>query len=181
MRKLAASIYTTLDGVVDSMEKWHFDAWNDEMAAVARDHLFASDALLLGRVTYEGFAPVWPTVSGEDGFADRMNSLPKYVVTRTLDTLEWNNSTPVTGDIADEVAKLKRGKGGDILVYGSGTLVNELLAHGLVDDLRIWLHPVVLGSGTKLFSDDSPLAQLTLADTTTFSSGVVLLTYQPRS
>jgi dihydrofolate reductase len=181
MRSLSASIYTTLDGVVDSLEKWHFDAWNDELAAVAREHLFRSDALLLGRVTYDELAPVWPTRAGEDDFSDRMNALPKYVVTRTLDALEWNNSTLLTGHLGDEVAKLKRGDGGDVLVYGSVTLVNELLAHGLVDILRIWLHPVVLGSGKKLFTDDSPFAELTLADTTRFSSGVVLLTYHPRS
>src|SRR6266700_3049541 len=105
MGKLVASMYTTLDGVVDSMEKWHFDKWNDEMGAFAREQLFASDALLMGRVTYQGFADVWPTVTDEDGFADRMNTLPKYVVTHTLTELDWNNSRPLSGDIADDVAE----------------------------------------------------------------------------
>src|SRR5262249_22974380 len=144
MRKLVASMYSTLDGVTDSMEKWHFEAWNDEMGAFAHEQLFAADALLMGRVSYDGFAPVWPTVTDEVGFADRMNSLPKFVVTSTDLALEWNNSIALRGDVVDDVSALKEKSGKDILVYGGARLVNTLLSSNLIDDLRVWFHPVML-------------------------------------
>jgi len=179
MRKVTASEYVSLDGVMDmeAAEQWHFPFWNDELASYAHDLLFASDALLLGRVTYQGFAATWPSVSDEQGFADRMNSLPKFVATTTLDQLEWN-ATPLKGDIAEEVAKLKQQPGQDILIYGSGELVRTLTQHGLIDEYRLWVHPVVLGGGQRLFGEGSK-ATLKLVETKPFSSGVVALIYQP--
>jgi dihydrofolate reductase len=178
MRKIVVSMYATLDGVIDSMEKWHFKSWNDELAAFARQQLFAADALLMGRVTYEIFAATWPTITDDVGFADRMNSIPKYIVSSTLDEPEWNNSTVVAGDVAAAVTELKQQPGQDILVYGGARIVRTLFALGLVDDLHIWVHPVVLGGGTTLFGEGLSPTELTLADTTTFRSGVVVLSYQ---
>ena len=124
MRKVIASEYVSVNGVVEAPEKWTFQFWNDEHAKYAHDQLFASDALLLGRVTYQGFAAAWPSMEDFEGdFAVRMNTLPKYVVSTTLDEpLEWNNSTLIKGNIADAVSDLKRQLGQDVLIYGSGDL-----------------------------------------------------------
>ena len=119
--------------------------WNDEIAGFKSDENFASDALLLGRVTYQGFAKAWPTMTGEHGFADRMNSLPKYVASRTLETTEWN-ATLLKGNIADEVSKLKQQPGQNLLVYGSADFVQTLMQHDLIDEYRLLVYPVVLGS-----------------------------------
>src|SRR5256886_13449202 len=117
------------------------------------DELKASDALLLGRVTYEGFAKAWPSRKDDVGFADRMNSMPKYVVSTTLNKVDWNNSRLIKGNIAEEVKELKQQPGNDILVYGSGKLVNRPLHDDFVDELRLMVHPVVLGSGKRLFDN----------------------------
>jgi dihydrofolate reductase len=150
--------------------------WSDEHAKYAHDQLLASDALLLGRVTYQNFAAAWPSRTGDD-FADRMNDLPKYVVSRTLDKPEWN-AIVLDGNVKDEVVELKQTAGKDILVYGSAQLVNDLVRHDLIDDVRIWVFPVVLGSGKRLFEDGVD-ATLRLVDTTTFESGVVVLHLEP--
>ncbi|MBL1093632.1 dihydrofolate reductase family protein [Streptomyces sp. NPDC001739] len=177
MRKVIASLYITLDGVVEN-PAWTAPFFDEEAAAFARGQLFAADALLLGRVTYQGFAAAWPTMTDEDGFAERMNALPKYVATTTLDTPEWN-ATFLTGDLPAAVAGLKQQDGQDLLVYGSGGLVNTLLAHDLIDELRLWTHPVVEGTGKRLFTEDSPKKTLRPLGTTTFRSGAQILTYAP--
>src|SRR5579859_3660980 len=124
MRKLVATEYVTLDGVMDEPGKWSFQFWSEESAKFKFDELFASDALLLGRVTYQGFARAWPSMTDEQGFADRMNSLPKYVVSTTLDAVEWNNSRLIKDHVAEAVANLKQQPGQDILLAGSGKLVH---------------------------------------------------------
>jgi dihydrofolate reductase len=142
------------------------------------DEVMASDALLLGRVTYEGFAVAWPSMTEAGDFAVRMNGYPKYVVSTTLDKAEWNNSHIIKGNVPQEVATLKQQPGRNILVYGSGQLVQMLIEHDLVDEFRLMVYPIVLGSGKRLFKDGT---NTTLKPTGThaFSSGVVALTYQP--
>lgn len=136
--------------------------------------------MLLGRVTYEVFAAAWPERTDEAGFADKMNAMPKYVVSSTLEELAWNNSTQIRGDVPAEVAKLERAEGGDILIASSRTLVQSLMPHDLVDEYRLMVFPVVLGSGRRLFPDDAAdQVALELAASTVFDSGVALLTYRP--
>ncbi len=187
MRKVIVSEYVTLDGVMEDPGGgegtkhggWSFQFWSEEAAKFKFDELFASDALLLGRVTYQGFAKAWPAMNDEHGFADRMNSLPKFVVSSTLEKLEWNNSRLITGNIAEEVSRLKQQPGQDILVAGSVELVHTLMQHDLIDEYRIMVHPVVVGSGKRLFKDETDMKVLKLIDTKTFSSGIVVLSYQP--
>lgn len=187
MRKVIVSEYVTLDGVMEDPGGsegtehggWSFQFWSEEAAKFKFDELFASDALLLGRVTYQGFAAAWPTMTDAGEFAVRMNSLPKFVVSKTLEKVEWNNARLLKGDVAEEVSRLKQQPGQDILVSGSGDLVHTLMQHDLIDEYRIMVHPVVLGSGRRLFSDGSARTVLKLVDTKTFSSGVVVLVYQP--
>ncbi|HLZ24040.1 MAG TPA: dihydrofolate reductase family protein [Ktedonobacterales bacterium] len=187
MRKLIVSEFVTLDGVMQDpggAEKsfahggWSMRYWHDEIGKVKFDELVASDTLLLGRVTYQGFAAAWPAVKDEAGFADKMNSIPKVVVSTTLETVEWNNSRLIKENVADEIANLKQQPGQDILVGGSATLVRTLMQHDLIDGLRLLVYPVVLGSGKRIFPDgiNTPL---TLVESRSFPSGVVLLEYQP--
>jgi dihydrofolate reductase len=187
MRKVIVSEYVTLDGVMEDPGGgegtehggWSFQFWSEEAAKFKFDELFASDALLLGRVTYQGFAKAWPSMTDEQGFADRMNSLPKFVVSTTLKEVEWNNSRLIKGNIAEEVSKLKRQPGQDILIAGSVELVHTLMQHDLIDEYRLLVHPIVLGSGKRLFREGSDRTLLRLVDTRTFSSGIVVLSYQP--
>ena len=180
VRRVIVSTYVTLDGVMEAPEKWSLQFFNEEAAEYARDQLFASDALLLGRETYEGFAAAWPSMTDEEGFADRMNALPKFVVSTTLEEpLEWNNSTLIKKNVAEEVSNLKQQSGQDILIYGSADLMQTLMQHDLIDEYRIWIEPVVVGSGKRLFKDGSDTTVLRLVDTKTISTGVVILTYQP--
>jgi dihydrofolate reductase len=185
MRKLIVSTYMTLDGVMDldgdMAQTWHFPFFNDELATYAREQLFAADALLLGRRTYDIFAASWPSVTDEVGFADRMNQLPKYVVSTSLATADWTNTTIIGDQVPDAVASLKRQPGQDILLYGSATLMHTLMDHGLVDEYRLWLHPVVAGSGKRLFQDGESMTLLERTAITPFSSGVTILHYQPTS
>ncbi len=176
MRKIVVAEFLSLDGVMEA-PAWTAPYWNDEIAKFKYDELFASDVLLLGRVTYQGFAAAWPS-SDEGDFADRMNGLPKYVVSTTLKTVEWNNSHLINENVAEEVSRLKQQSGQDILVAGSATLVNTLMEHNLIDEYHLLVYPVVLGSGKRLFRDGSK-ATLKLVETKTFSSGVALLGYQP--
>jgi dihydrofolate reductase len=187
MRKVVVSEYVTLDGVMEDPGGaegfehggWSFQFWNEETAKFKFDELFASDALLLGRVTYQGFAKAWPSMTDEAGFADRMNSLPKFVVSTTLKEVEWNKSTLIKENIAEEVSKLKQQPGQDILISGSGELVHTLMQHDLIDEYRLMVYPIVLGSGKRLFRDGTEKKVLRLIDTKTFVSGVVVLSYQP--
>jgi len=179
MRKVIVSEYVTLDGVMEEPGTWSFQFWNDEAAKFKFDELFASDALLLGRVTYQGFAKAWPSMTDEQGFADRMNSLPKFVVSSTREAADWNNTTVISGDVPEEVAKLKQQPGQQILMYASGDLMHTLTQHGLVDEYRIWLNPLVLGAGKRLFPEGTDQITLKLVDTHTFGTGVIVLSYQP--
>jgi dihydrofolate reductase len=178
MRRVIVSEFVSLDGVMEE-PSWTFQFSSEEQQKFKFDELFASDALLLGRVTYQGFAAAWPSITDEEGFADRMNSLPKFVVSTTLEGVEWNNSSLIKENVAEEVARLKQQPGQDILIYGGGELVHTLMQHDLIDEYRIWVHPVVLGSGKRLFRDGSDTKVLRLVETKTFSSGVVVLAYQP--
>lgn len=187
MRKVVVSVFVTLDGVMEDPGGaegfkhggWQIPFFDEDLNRYARELLFASDALLLGRVTYQQFAAAWPSITDEEGFADRMNSLPKYVASTTLqEPLAWN-ATLLTGEVAEAVAKLKQQPDGDLLVQGSGQLAHTLLRHKLIDTYQLWVHPVVLGSGRRLFGDGDPPTRLRLVDTKTTGSGVLLLTYQP--
>ena len=176
-RTLAATLFMTLDGVVEAPDKWSFPFWSDETGKFKSDELRATDALLLGRVTYEGFAAAWPGRKDEEGFADRFNSMPKYVASKTLKKLEWNNSHLIKGDLAAEVSKLKQQPGHDIVIHGSPTLIRSLLPHDLIDEYRLLVYPIVLGRGKRLF-DEASQAKLKLAESETFSKGVVKLVYR---
>jgi dihydrofolate reductase len=181
VRKVPAGLFVSLDGVTESPEKWQLPYFNDEMGEAVGAAMAAADAMLLGRVTYEEFASYWPGVSSEDQpFADHMNNTPKYVVSRTLEEpLEWNNSTLVKGNLAEEISRLKRQPGKDIGITGSVTLVQSLLQEGLLDELGLMIHPVVVGSGKRLFEEGGDPKGLKLVDSKTFSTGVVYLTYRP--
>jgi dihydrofolate reductase len=183
--KIIAAEYVSVDGImrdpggVGEIEVggWANPYWNDELAKLQADLLFASDALLLGRVTYEGFAAAWPDMEHEEGpFADKMNAMPKYVASRTLTDMAWN-AAPIEGDVADEAARLKRDSGQNLLIYGSGSLVRLLLQHGLIDQLRLMIYPVVLGAGKLRFTGTGGKKDLQLAGVTATSAGVVIADY----
>ena len=175
MRNLVVTEFVSLDGVMEN-PAWTFKYWNDEIANFKGEESSASDALLLGRVTYEGFAAAWP--ESEDEGAEYFNSVRKYVVSTTLDTVEWNNSILIKDNIVEEITRLKQQSGKDIIVHGSATLVQTLIKHNLVDRLRLLVYPVVLGEGKRLFHDGIT-ATLKLVKTQTFSSGVAALIYEP--
>jgi dihydrofolate reductase len=188
MRKLIVTEFVSLDGVMEAPggevgyqhSGWVFPHQSDEQMQYKLDEVMEADALLIGRVTYEGFSGAWPDRDGP--FADKMNGMPKYVVSSTLTDPEWNNTTVLRGDVADEVAKLKDGDGGPILVAGSRTLVHALYDHGLVDEYRLMVFPVILGSGRRVFPDDAAdKTVLELTDTLAFPSGVTVQTYKPAS
>jgi len=180
MRKIVAGLFISLDGVFEAPDQWHFPYFNDEMGEAVGSQMADSDAMLLGRVTYEEFASYWPsqTSDGEAGeMADFMNETPKYVVSTTLKDAEWKNTTLIDGNNAvDVLTSLKQQPGKDISITGSGTLVRTLLRDGLLDELRLLVHPIVVGHGKRLF-DGGDQIPLTLADSTTFSTGVLALTY----
>ena len=178
MRKVIVSEYVTLDGVMEEPGNWSFPFWNEEASQFKFDELFESSALLLGRVTYQGFAKAWPTMTDTGEYGERMNSLPKYVVSTTLSEVTWNASL-IKDHIAEEVSKLKQESGQDVLVFGSGELVHTLMQHDLIDEYRLMVHPVVQGSGKRLFRDGSEKKVLRLVETKTFSSGTIVLSYQP--
>ena len=186
MGRIVVTEFVSLDGVMEDpggSENFAQGGWSfkisrgDEGDKFKLDEAFASEALLLGRVTYEGFAEAWPTRDGE--FADKFNNMPKYVVSSTLDEPEWNNSTVLKGDIVEEVGKLKREQDGDIVVHGSARLVQTLIEHDLVDELRLMVYPVVLGSGKRLFGDTSDGKPLRLVESKVVGDGVSILIYRP--
>lgn len=175
MRKITAGLFISLDGVVEAPDKWHFPYFNDEMGAAVGAMMGGNDAMLLGRRTYEEFAAHWPTST--DDFADHMNGTRKYVVSTTLTSADWQNSTLINGDVNAELARLKEQPGGNLGISGSGTLVASLLRAGLLDELHLLVHPLVVGSGKRLFADGSPVP-LRLTGSQTFSTGVLYLTYE---
>lgn len=176
MKRLKVAIYVSLDGVVED-PAWTGPFWSDELSDLQADYLYSSDALVLGRVTYEGFAAAWPGMEEATGdFGRKMNSMPKHVASRTLRETEWN-ATLLQGDAAEAVSALKDGDGGELLIYGSGTLVDELTRHGLIDEYRLMVHPVLVGSGRKLFESLGETVDLRLEDVRTTDAGVAVLTY----
>jgi dihydrofolate reductase len=179
MRKIVAGLFISLDGVVEAPETWHFPYFNDEMGEAVAAQAAQSDTMLLGRRTYEDFAAYWPNQSSEEPFADVMNNTPKLVASTTLDTVEWQNSTLIEGDVAEALTRIKREPGRDISITGSPTLVRSLLKDGVLDELRLLVHPIVVGHGKRLFSDTDAPIPLQLVDAKTFSTGVMALTYAP--
>jgi dihydrofolate reductase len=188
MGTIVVTEFISLDGVIDSpgpVEGYKHAGWTfafdrgEEGNQFKVAELFDAEAQLLGRVTYDGFAAAWPAMQGMGEFGEKMNNMPKYVFSSTLETADWNNTTILSGDLADEVAKLKRDVDGVILVAGSAQLVQGLLEHGLVDELRLMVFPVVLGSGKRLFADHTDKTTLRLVDSKTVGDGVEILTYRP--
>jgi len=187
MRKLVVTEFLSLDGVFQApgpdgsgfkYEGWTF-AYNDQdFMTFKMDELKASDMLLLGRVTYDGFAKAWPKMSGDE-FSDKFNSMPKYVVSSTLKKADWNNSHIISTNVVEEIQKLKEEDGGDIAVHGSGQLIRFLTEHKLVDQFNLLVYPIVLGQGKKLF-EGTPKTELKLIDSAAFSTGVMKLIYQPK-
>jgi dihydrofolate reductase len=175
MRKLVVTEFLSLDGVMEN-PAWTFKYWNDETAKFKGEESSASDALLLGRVTYQGFAAAWP--QSQDEGAPYFNSVRKYVVSTTLDKAEWNNSVLIKNNIVAEITKLKQQDGRDMIVHGSATLVQTLMEHDLVDSYRLLVYPLILGEGKRLFKEGTP-APLRLVSNQTLSSGVVALVYEP--
>ena len=178
MSTVVAVEYLSLDGVMDE-PRWSGPYFNDEVADFQYNNLFTSDALLLGRVTYEGFKAAWPSMTDDEkGFGHRMNNLPKYVSSSTLDTGEWN-ATLMKGDPAEQVAALKRDVEGTLLINGSAQLFQTLHAAGLIDEYRFMIYPVVVGTGKRLFAEGSGASDLKLVKSQITKSGVAILTYQP--
>ena len=188
MGRIVVTEFVSLDGVVEAPgggEGYKHDGWSfefdrgDEGNRFKLEETMGSEALLLGRKTYEGFAAAWPTRDGE--FADKFNSMPKYVVSSTLKDPDWTNTTVLEGDLADSVGKLRDELDGEIVVHGSAQLVQGLIENGLVDELRLMVFPVVLGSGKRLFGETSDKQSLKLTDSKVVGDGVAILTYVPAS
>ena len=186
MGRIVVTEFVSLDGVMEAPgggESFRHGGWSfevnrgDEGDRFKLDETLSSEALLLGRVTYEGFAAAWPSSEGE--FADKFNTMPKYVVSSTLTDPEWNNSRVLTGDVAEEVARLRREQDGDIVVHGSARLVQTLIEHDLVDEFRLMVFPVVLGSGKRLFGETSDKKPLRLVDSKVVGDGVAIFVYEP--
>jgi dihydrofolate reductase len=187
MGKVVLTQYVTLDGVMEDPggqtifkdDNWHFSFWSDDFGKWKHEELFQAGAYLLGRRTYQEFAAVWPHITDETGFADRMNRMPKYVVSMTLSEVAWNNSHLLTGNIAHAVEQLKQEVEHDILVAGSGQLVRLLEQHDLLDEYRFVIHPIVVGRGAPFFQDLKTRRKLKLVETKAFEQGIVLLWYRP--
>jgi dihydrofolate reductase len=186
MGRIVVTEFVSLDGVIEAPgggEDFKYGGWSfeidrgDEGNRFKLEETMSAEALLLGRVTYEGFAAAWPSREGE--FADKFNTMPKYVVSSTLEEPEWNNSTVLKGDVADEVAKLRQEQDGDIVVHGSARLVQTLIEHDLVDELRLMVFPLVLGSGKRLFGETSDKKPLRLVDSKVVGDGVGIFIYEP--
>jgi dihydrofolate reductase len=178
MRTLASAFFVSLDGVVESPEQWHFPYLNGEMEAEIGRGLSEADALLMGRVNYQEWAAYWPNAGPELEIADRINSVRKYVVSTTLDTVDWQNSTLINGDIPARLRALKEEPGGKIAMSGSATLARSLLREGLIDELQLMIHPVVVGRGARLFDGWSDHTGLQLVEARTFKTGVQYNTYR---
>jgi dihydrofolate reductase len=181
MRKIVAAEFMTLDGVMGAADTWHFPYFNDEMGADQASVMAETGTLLLGRRTYQEFAAVWPHRTVEDfgPFASYMNDTPKLVVSNTLDSVEWQNSTLLRGSVVEELAQLKQQPGKSIVVIGSATLVQSLLHDHLLDELKLLLDPILVGAGKRLFAEGADRIRLRLVESKTFSTGVLSLTYAP--
>lgn len=180
-RKISATFFMTLDGVIADPHTWSFPFWNEEIAAFKDAELRQTDALLLGRVTYEGFAAAWPGRTDDTGFSDKFNSMPKYVVTSTLKKADWSGSKIVRpSELSKTLAQLKKENGGDVMVHGSATLVQSLIRDGHLDELRLLVYPILLDKGKKLFNGTGE-TNLTLSSSKKFATGVVALIYERAS
>lgn len=181
MRRIVSATYMTLDGDITNMHDWHFDYLGAQATASAREQLFRSDVLIMGRKTYEGFAPAWSARAGTDDLADRMNSIVKYVVSSTLTDPGWTNTSVLGSDVVPAIRDLKQQDGSDILQYGFGSVTRLMLEYGLLDELRIWLHPVMSGKAEPqdLLYADMPKTQFTLTNTYVHDTGVIILSYTP--
>lgn len=180
MGKIVNSTYATLDGLVGDPVAWSLDYFDADAGAYALKQLQAADALLMGRRTYEGFAAAWPQRGGDE-FSDRMNALPKYVASTTLTDPAWAGTTVLDGDLVESVRALKDRTEGDVLMYGYGPVARTLVDHGLLDELRLWVHPLLHGRGerSELLFQPGSSARFALLDTTALATGVVVLTYGP--
>jgi dihydrofolate reductase len=177
--RLVATEYVSLDGVFEEPGRWSGPWFNEEAGQFKFDELRASDALLMGRRTYQGFAAAWPTMEGTGEFGEKMNSMPKYVVSSTLERVDWTGSKLIKGNVVDEVAKLKEQPGGDLLLSGSAMLFNDMMRENLIDLYRLMVHPVVLGKGLKLFTEDTTKRALEPTDVKRFATGIVVLEFTP--
>jgi dihydrofolate reductase len=177
MRKVINSTFVSLDGVINHMDRWHFDYMDAESDAFALEQLQASDAMLMGRRTYDAYAGAWPGRDGE--YADRITAMSKYVASTTLETAGWANTTILDGDLVDAVTELKQTPGQDILMHGYGPVAKTLLRHGFLDELHLWFHPHLAGAGGPgdLLLSEGLNTRLTLMDVRRLTSGVVILSY----
>jgi dihydrofolate reductase len=180
MRKVASGLFISLDGVVESPDQWQFDVFDADMGAAMSSWIADEDTILLGRVTYQEWAPYWPT-SKDEPYASHINNTPKYVFSTTLDQVDWQNSTLVKGSLSETIAGLKKQAGKTIGVAGSPTLVRSLISEDLLDELTLMIHPVVVGKGKRLFREGDDLRRLKLVDTKITGSGVAFLTYHRRT
>jgi dihydrofolate reductase len=178
MGRINANFFIALDGVVEAPDQWHFPYFNDEMGAVVGAGMETNKAFLMGRQGYDEWAAYWPS-STDEPFASYFNEIPKYVISSSLENPSWNNTTVVPGDV-DAVRRLKEDVEGDIGMSGSATTVRWLLANGLLDELRLLVHPIAVGHGQRLF-EDGPTHELRLVDSSALSTGVLNLTYAPAS
>jgi dihydrofolate reductase len=179
MRKIVAGLFVSLDGVVEAPETWHFPYFNDEMGDAVASQMAAADTMLLGRRTYEEFAAYWADKGSDVELADQINSTPKLVASTTLERVDWQNSTLIKGNVGDALREMRQEPGGNISITGSATLVRSLLRDGILDELRLLVHPIVVGSGKRLFENGGDRVPLKLVDSQTFSTGVLYLTYVP--
>lgn len=179
MRKIVAGLFTSLDGVVEAPDQWQMPYMNDEIGEFITWHLVNAGALLLGRKTYQEFAGFWPHETEMSDMADLLNGKPKLVASNTLDTLDWQNSTLVSGNVMEKLATLKQEPGDFLTMTGSVTLVRSLIAANLLDELHLLVHPVVVGKGARLFEHPSDQRHLKLFDSKTYDNGSVMLSYQP--
>ncbi len=182
MGKIINSTYITLDGDITNMEQWHFDYFDEDARNTAGELLFGADAVIMGRETYDGFAPVWSAQSGDE-YSDRMNSIDKYVVSSTLTEATWNNTTVINGDVAGEIGKLKERTEKSIVQYGFGDVSRLMLENGLLDELHLWVHPVLSGKAKpeELIYRDLPQTAFDLAGSHTHASGVIVLRYAAKA
>src|SRR5262249_20730525 len=179
MRKIVAGLFISLDGVVEAPDKWHFPYLNEEMGQAVQAQMAQADAMLLGRKTYQEFAGFWPNQGSDVEGADFMNQTPKYVVSNTLTALDWQNSTLISGNVKEALSALKEQPGKNLNITGSGTLVRSLLQDGLLDELHLLVHPIVVQKGKRLFEGQGETVPLKLTDSKTFSNGVLYVTYTP--
>lgn len=188
MRKLIVSEYVTVDGVMEDpgggdglpYGGWSVPYWNKEAEEYKKKELFNSDTLLLGRLTYEGFAAAWPSMTDHTGFADKMNTMPKYVISTTLSEATWKNTTIIDSDILEKITQLKQQNGKDILVFGSGQLISLLQENKLIDEYRLMIHPVFVGNGKRLFDQPLSKSEVDLNEVDTFETGITVLAYSKR-